>query len=347
MFRALLLVLLFAGSCKVEVKSDARRGDSKTPATGPVAQNPNCLKIVNGEKTNDFPSVNFLVNNIGNMCTGTWVGHNVLLAASHCLDPKALNAILVLQGPSVDTSKPMDYKPQVPVKVLYNGGAGITNQIHKNVQNELEDLSILIFKDNSAPAVTPIYPGVAPQSSKGTLVGYGNENLPGGKSEKVGVIRTKQIGVNNTVFSVPGFLTELYEKAQLPAEDIEGVLTLLGNPNDNSSNQAMYGSLASSGDSGGPIFVDGKIAGVASFVTRLSNVEASDPTIGGITVYVSLGSGASQALIEKAKAQGAVFATSGSVNTTDNKPTGSNGNDDANGNSSNDNVLNPSAGCGG
>jgi hypothetical protein len=315
MSRRIILVLALLIACKANQEENNRHGGKA------AAGKQDCLKIVNGEHTDKYPSVGYLINNTGNACTGTWVGHNVMLAASHCLDPKDLKGILYVEGHEIDLNKLKSYTVSVPKKVLHNGHAGLGEAGTKDKNGELIDLSILIFPDHTAPQISEIFQGAVPyQNANATIVGYGRENLPGGKSEAQSKLQRKQVGHNDTVFSEKGFLDE-----NLTLGPIEGVLTIIGNPNDNSTNQKQYGSLASSGDSGGPLFIGDKIAGVASFVVRDDKRESKDATSSGFTIYVNLSSKASKKLLDEAKSQGAAIGARSNRSGTAQSPQDPNG----------------------
>ncbi|MGE0174183.1 MAG: trypsin-like serine protease [Oligoflexales bacterium] len=290
---AISAVLAVAG-CKRTNKVNMR-GSSKTAPAQPAK----CLKIVNGEKTEDFPSVVFVHDGDGGWCTGTFVGHNVLLTATHCIDPRRKDEIYFIDTASVPKDGDLSDFDSVKAKnIFYDGNPGGDTALAMNQANELMDLAVIIFPDNSAPAASAIYPSTPPhKAAKATLVGYGLTDLPNIKNP--GRAGIKRVGQNQVVYSSPTFLQEMNLDAKM-----SGVLAVLGNPEDGAGSPSE--SLASSGDSGGPLFIDNQLAGVASWVDW--DIDGQDEPHSGITVYTNLNSSASKALIEQARTGGAVFA---------------------------------------
>lgn len=120
----------------------------------------------------------------------------------------------------------------------------------RSEKNELQDLAVVIFPDNTARAYSEIFPGKpANRTKQGTLVGYGDIGLDssGAAQHRIG---TKRVGFNNQVLTEGNF-----------PKGVTGVLAIGGNPFEGGANKPELGSITSSGDSGGPLFIDGKIAG--------------------------------------------------------------------------------------
>ncbi|MGE0174213.1 MAG: trypsin-like serine protease [Oligoflexales bacterium] len=297
-------------------------------------KNPACLNIVNGEKTTDYPSVVAVVTDLGNnsmgACTGTFVGHNVLLTATHCLAASNMTAdkIGILNVSEFDLVRLSTYKIIKPKTVINNGVPATASG--RSADNDLEDLTILIFADNTASAFSPIYQGLPVNGSPGALIGYGVTDVHGGR-EPTNTMRYKRLGINNQVVSDPSFIPKIAAGLKAKGYDADfnanGVLSILGNGDDGEGNLPTLGSVGASGDSGGPLFVNGLVAGVASQALRMPlDTVGGEKRTDSITIYVSVASKASQALIEKAKASGAQFAVPKETgdNSTNASPTSTN-----------------------
>lgn len=76
-----------------------------------------CLGIVNGQETTDFPSVVFLINGAG-ACTGTFVGHNTVLTAAHCLDPQDVQRISMISDVKIEKNNLKSYPRVRALKVF-------------------------------------------------------------------------------------------------------------------------------------------------------------------------------------------------------------------------------------
>jgi hypothetical protein len=283
---------LFAGlaaltSCK---DKGAKSGKGQGDATA-------CFEVVNGKETSGFPEVGFIFNVGSAVCSGTFVGHNVMFTAAHCLDAKEPKKVAYLNTSTVDVEKIETYSVAAAIDVLWAGDLGLGDEPpQKGTAGELLDFAIIIFPDHTAPAIAAIYDGTPPDGSRGVLVGYGKVNGAGtpqseleGKTQQV---IKKRVGVNKHVLAEP------FEDAPYT-----GALTIVGQAINGEPNHPDLGSLVGQGDSGGPMFIDGKIAGVASWGAYAP--EIGQPGVNGVSVYASLDSAPNKKLIAEAKAKGA------------------------------------------
>lgn len=212
-------------------------------------------KVTNGKEISEstYPSVVLIVTVTAEgqgLCTGTFVNDAQMISAGHCvegLDPDL--------EPSADPAKKdfglyavaMGEDGQYFVKAQ-----AVSFKRHPNYNIRLGvsayDVSVIDFPADSAPAVSSVANRTPSAGQTLTIVGYGN-NVNGfdnfGQQTGSGA-GTKRVGTNRVGAVSEGFINF----NGLPEAD--GVTT--------------EGTLVSSGsgDSGGPLFVDGKLAGITS-----------------------------------------------------------------------------------
>jgi secreted trypsin-like serine protease len=213
-------------------------------ACGSSAQNSE-TKVTNGREITEstYPSVVLLVMELDKgqaICTGTFVNDSQVISAGHCvegLDPADPAMYVVTSnaaGEYVATAKAVSYTRNPN----YNIRLGVSPY----------DVSVINFKAGSAPATSPLATRSPSAADTLTIVGYGNNvNTFDNYGQLTGSgAGTKRAGTN-TVASVSG-----------------GFINFNGLPEADGS--ASKGTLVSSGsgDSGGPLFVNGALAGVTS-----------------------------------------------------------------------------------
>ena len=262
--------------------------------------------IVDGVTTSNWPAVVLLLRLTADqieMCTGTFVGHNVVATAGHCVDSSPTGGVSVIRnvltlnlddegranGPTINSTGVK------PLRVVHNGWTkenlvGPDGEV-LNVNAIGQDVAYLIMPDNSAPAYLGYYNGTIGADTAGTVVGFGLPSLTSSTP-----YATKREG-NLTV---------------TPAKDIADVL----------DSEAKWWWLFSKknastapGDSGGPLFIQGQLAGITSSGSKRPFY------LGGATIssFANLNSSRNQQLKQQAQAAGAVFqqysgSASGSVN---------------------------------
>jgi secreted trypsin-like serine protease len=203
------------------------------------------VKVTNGREVGEteYPSVVLLYDKTqGAICTGTFITPTVVLSAAHCT-----------MGGKVDADGNVDLKLAIikisdaaekKAELVAESTAIVRNPLwDKNGGNVNKyDLSLITFPEGTAQAVSAIASTPAKAKDKFTIVGYGlNQMKDVSKGDSAGV---KREGVN-TVSSVSGGFIQFTGKDS----------TTSGDGTDSSS---------ASGDSGGPLFINGKVAGVTS-----------------------------------------------------------------------------------
>lgn len=201
-------------------------------------------KVTNGiqAKATDFPSVVLLVtmNAQGeSICTGTFVNDSQVVTAGHCVEG------LTVKNPLIFFVKDGNDRSAQPIRALsfvrsekYNINEGVGPL----------DISVINFPAGSAPAVTPIIEASPKAGDDFTIVGFGNnENyvdasgMPSGSGAGV-----KRSGTNKI------------------ADVADGMIGFVGVPGAVEGLEQGQIVSSGSGDSGGPLFVGGKLAGVTS-----------------------------------------------------------------------------------
>lgn len=202
-------------------------------------------KVTNGREIAEstYPSVVLLVmeTEVGQgICTGTFVNDSQMISAGHCVEGlSASNPSLYVvttdeDGQYYATAKAVSFKRHPN----YNIRLGVSAY----------DVSVINFPENSAPAVSARAASSPSAGQALTIVGYGN-NVNG--FDNYGELTGSGAGVKrvgtNKVGSVSGGFINFNGLAEADGETAEGTLVSSG-----------------SGDSGGPLFVGGQLAGITS-----------------------------------------------------------------------------------
>jgi secreted trypsin-like serine protease len=215
---------------------------------GDAPQNNSETKVTNGREVADstYPSVVLLVFQSPEgqgICTGTFINDSQVISAGHCVDGLSTDAPeVVAVTKEIENGEEKYYAIAKAVSYKrhpsYNIRLGVSPY----------DLSVIDFPANSAPATSALIRQPPRTGDTLTIVGYGNnESSLDANGEQTGSgAGTKRVGTNK-VGSVTG-----------------GFINFVGLAGADGVTAAGSFVSSGSGDSGGPLFVNGAIAGITS-----------------------------------------------------------------------------------
>jgi secreted trypsin-like serine protease len=206
-------------------------------------------KVTNGLKASgEFPSVILLQFSTGgygsSICTGTFVNDAQVVTAAHCVYDILKNGRTASSMTFTKTLANGRSQRVTAVSLKYHPGYTVVPGKLSN-----HDLAVVTFPRNSAPATTPLYPQTPSVGQKFTIVGFGvNDYQYDAAGQQTGSgSGTKRKGEN-----------EIYQ-----VED--GMIKFYGVPTASDPTVAQGQAAASgSGDSGGPLLIDGSLAAVTA-----------------------------------------------------------------------------------
>lgn len=232
----ILLALISLTACK------SQKGISVKP--GGLIGKANCFKIVNGATTNAHPGVTLILslrnNQIYSTCTGTFIGPKTVLTAAHCIAGTVMG---ISRSNQIDMRSTASQNSALgtfisAAKVLNNDP---TINSRPPVPNDSRsDVAVLIFSTVVAPEVIPLLDRQPVTGDQATLVGFGNDNTD---PKYANPVLYKRFGHNT-----------------ITVENPIGI-SVRGRPASN-GNAAASDSVGASGDSGGPLLINGKVAGI-------------------------------------------------------------------------------------
>jgi hypothetical protein len=255
------------------------------------------LFVVNGRESNQHKSVALLLREgvVGNrrevaICTGTFVGDNVLVTAAHCIDDSNNGGLIALQVDAydtavIDTVAGFEQARRRGVEAVQVFHHGLTeneligpNGEAINLDKTNLDLAVVIFPKGTAKFASALSDRMARQGDAGVIVGFGQTSHDANKPR---VVATKREG--EVVVAGP--------------QTTKGLISLYSS--DLSGRGGHVYASSAAGDSGGPMFVNGVLMGVGSSGGQFGG------DFGRVSVYVDLFSDESKSLLQKAKAGGA------------------------------------------
>jgi hypothetical protein len=296
-------VLVVLAACARE----SRKSGATSPQGGDADATPQpCLRIVNGKTSVSREAIVLLLYVDGATqvaCTGTFVGDDVLVTASHCVHD-AGGKLRYVKGSSLDlgADPAAAYASgKEPVKVL--DPAQIASVSAASLAASAHDLAVLVFAERTAPATLPLAKTEAADGAEIALVGYGRTSVDGALDPKL----QKRFGVNTVHAS--DALKAAYPDVALvfgPSADDGG-----------GGGRAVF----AIGDHGAPALLeDDSVAGVASAsgtppAGLLATEAAGQASVAG---FASTRSAFALDLFDEAKAAGASFSATATAPSDDN-----------------------------
>lgn len=238
-------------------------------------------KITNGieAKESDFPSVvllAFMTDDDDDKCTGTFVNDSQVVTAAHCVEGLEAN------NPALSYVKLLANGQEQSIRALsYVRSDKYT--IHNPVSPL--DVAVINFPAHTAPAVSPIATESPKVGDEFTIVGYGNN--------------VNTIDYNGR-FNGSGAGIKRSGSNKI-SEISDGVIKFSGHSGKELDLTPGENVSSGAGDSGGPLFIDGRLAAV----TSAGSFEPGDDGQGGrklfnFSYYVDLNNSESQSLLRKA-----------------------------------------------
>lgn len=283
---SLLGLVVTLPSCNNDQELSSNGGNSADRKSGQNSSNSNaCLGLVNGSNTSAFPASALIASQASStsykICSGAFIAKNAIVTAGHCIVSNDATKIRYLGNTSVPAGKLTDsFSKGEKVKTVVTRGDNYigSNVDPMNEDSRKNDIAIIIFENDIAPAVLSVASERPSVGSFAVLVGYGLDTFA--SSAPAGYVYRQQAGNNEVIASSSAVPTSL--------------LTF-----------DSRGAAVNFGDSGGPVIVGDKLAGVASSRVILSNGL-------NLSLYVDVLSTPAQELILQAISQGARFPSSNS-----------------------------------
>ena len=209
-------------------------------------------KVSNGKDITEteYPSVIMLFDQTkGALCTGTFISDTTVITAAHCtMGSSDIDAKTGKVNHTLYLARLIDIKQKKLEKLA------TSEAVYRNPQWDAEfkkqqvnkyDLGVVVFPKGTGKGISELASETPAQGDELTIVGYGLNYVP--KDEKdvdVSSVGKKRVGFNSVAALQDGFI---YFSGALKTTTADG-----SNAN------------ASMGDSGGPLFVGDKLAGVTS-----------------------------------------------------------------------------------
>jgi len=270
------------------------------------------LNIEGGTETSDYPSVVLIVSEMSGtiqQCTGTIVGHNVVITAAHCMTATP-ESTYVLQPTSPWTIGMLQASKRTaakPTTILVNQSP---NTKTTDINGVASDFAVLIFANNtftqSDVSIPSLFKLPKPQRfSDAVMVGFGLKSAS--DDGRLSIKRSAPNKIENLLEEVLGII-------QVYARELDPTT---GKP----TGPVIYG-MTHAGDSGGPLLI--KNGNKLEIVGTLSKAITPGQAVERYAVYVSLYNAKSIKLLEDAIKKGAVFNKPSSENkSTATKPSNS------------------------
>jgi hypothetical protein len=291
-----MAILTCCGIVTYEDRAPSRAANRQTANRKSKAQQAagTCFQIVNGEVTNLHPAVVLLshqeIQTVNGQrvlshstCSGTFIGTNAILTAGHCLrngTTSGLRFIATRRVASIDDYARQYQSAEAATSVIHNPVYGDALDINNDAEARL-DMAVLLFDKDVAPAVIPLAGRRPSEGARAIVVGYGSDHIGDPEPRNFQAI-SKRTGENSVLAAFPGK---------------DWALALVGRTATSSPVTNPTDSLPAKGDSGGPMLVDGKVAGVVS-AGRIVDMTRS------IASYMDVTAPEALALFKRARAAG-------------------------------------------
>ena len=260
--KVMLPVLLASVAIGCGSTSETGQGQSTSASSPATKASANaCFGVVNGVLTNAHPAI-VLLTVPGGVCTGTFIRHNAVLTASHCVDASPNGGVSFLPGAKYSYSQLSRALASEATEAIRAYHSGPLANDGTTIASGATDLAVLIFPKNTAPASLPLRRKLPVSGEKLTLVGFGLSKLTSyGESDGTNTIQKRQ-GLNEAIIypGQEGLFFRGYADTQQGCSGEDA--------------------LAASGDSGGPVIIEDEVAGVMSGSDRGTRVNPNTETEG-------------------------------------------------------------------
>ena len=209
------------------------------------------IKVTNGVSAEgEFPSVVMLhissTDNSASICTGTFVNSSQIVTAAHCIydnlqdGGKAIKSVAFVKRNGDGSNS----------RIYATGRIYRPEYTHQEQAVNGRDVAVITFPANSAPAITPLYKKTPVIGTVFTIVGYGlNDYHYSADGTQIGTgSGTKRKGQNEVRSVSSDGLISFYGVSSATAVNFEAGLNV----------------ASGSGDSGGPLLINGSLAAVTS-----------------------------------------------------------------------------------